>query len=327
VRQQDGRGSAHLVALLGDLALVAADRAEAEDLMSEAMETYRLSVARQVDGRAFGGVTLDAAGPDREAVAAALEASLVMYEATADDRYLRDAAVATDTLLTYIFAYSIGTFEAASDASERAISTVGASLVSSENQHLDPYPVGPLLVRYGLYADDVVAISAGLANTAWCLDGRWAIHGTDGTKQPEQFCHTAWHYNAYFTRRGDFRRGMPMHGRSDSEHGWAQALPIAALLEQGHATLDWPTGRVASLPGWEARVERQRTGYMVEVSGDRADAVPEPQALLRVLRPPRTQAIQMSWAGSRSVVSWPATLTTLPLDVTSGPTLLSADEG
>lgn len=98
-------------------------------------------------------------------------------------------------------------------------------------------------------SDEAEAISAGLANACWCLDGRWAIHDADGIKLPEQFCHTAWHYDAHFTRRGDFRRGMPIHGRSDSEHGWAQALPMGVLLEQGHATLDWPTGRVASLPG------------------------------------------------------------------------------
>jgi hypothetical protein len=141
-----------------------------------------------------------------------------------------------------------------------------------------------------------------------------AIHGADGIKQPEQFCHTAWHYNAYFTHRGDFRRGMPVHGRTDSEHGWAQALPLSALLEQGHVTLDWPTGRAAGLPGLEVRVWRHDAGYRVDVTGSGGPSdQPESPLLLRILRPPGRGSIRVASDTTSVVVPWPAVLASVPV--------------
>lgn len=323
----DDLGSAYLVTLLADLALDEVDATAAARLLDAARELHERSVRPRIAHRRFGGVTLDAACPDREAVVAALDACLALYEAQGRAADLSDARVAADALLAYVFTYGIRTFGPGSDADERGISTLGASVVSPENQHLDPFPVGVSLLRYGLLAGDRATATAGLANITWCMDGRWALHTADGSKQSEQLGQTVWTYDAYFTRRGDFRRGMPVFGRADSEQGWAQALPLWAWLEVGHMQLDWPSGRVTALPGLRATCRAETGERRRELSIHRTDRVREgAPLLLRILRPPAGHDLRIACQGPAIVVRWPAALASIPLRAPGEPALLVLED-
>jgi hypothetical protein len=225
-----------------------------------AVAAYEQTFAGMVRSGAFAGGTLDASTPDREAALAALDACIQLYELTNDERYLEDAGVAAGNVLSYTMVYPIRTFGPDTDAVRREtrISTFGSSVVSPENQHLDPVPTAPGILLYGLYAGDDVCVQVGLESLKWTLDGRWAIREEEGLKQSEQLLHTLWYYNTFFTRRGDFRRGMPLWGRTDSEHGWPQVVPSAALLGAGQLFIDWPSGRAAAVDGWQ--IEKVQRG-------------------------------------------------------------------
>jgi hypothetical protein len=319
-RRAHGGATAGLVALLADLSRDGWEDAERASQREEVIGLYERALRPLFHAGRFGGVTLDAACPDREGVLAALEAALAVHEATDAPGYLEDARMAVDALLPYVFAYPIRSFPPGTDASERGISTLGASVVSPENQQLDPYPVGVALVRYGLAVGDRVAVRAGLANVSWCLDGRWALHTGDGVRQSEQFNHTAWHYNAFFSQRGDFRRGMPVFGLIDSEHGWAQVLPILALLELGEVTLDWRSGRATSLePRLRPRARRIPRGFEVQVARSGQEvAQPGRPMLLRILRPPHAVSLALHVKGEVTPLPWPSTLASVGFPAASG---------
>jgi hypothetical protein len=108
-------------------------------------------------------------------------------------------------------------------------------------------PTAPGLILYGLYSGDEVCVQAGVESLKWALDGRWAIRDKDGLKQSEQLLNTRWYYNTFFAQRGDFRRGMPLWGRTDSEHGWPQVIPTSAFLGTGQLMVDWPRGRAVAV--------------------------------------------------------------------------------
>lgn len=237
----------------------------------------------------FAGGTLDASTPDREAANAALDACIDLYEMTANPEYLDDARFAADNILSYILMYPISTFGADTDAAKNRVSTFGASIVSPENQHLDPVPCAQLL-RYGLYAGDEVPVQAAIESLRWCLDGRWAIPEKQGVKQTEQLLNTRWYYNSYFMRRGDWRRGMPHYGRTDSEHGWPQVVPAASLLVLGQVTADWESGRAVGVDAWSV-VNSYKESPDTLVLELAAPAAPT-SFLFKLLRPP-VQALRL----------------------------------
>lgn len=246
-------GTGAVLSLFCDCARLMYERASrtAESYLKAARAAYEQTFAGLVRGGAFAGGTLDASTPDREAAVAALDACVQLYELTADNQYLEDARVAANNLLSYTMVYPIRTFNPETDAARMGVSTFGSSIVSPENQHLDPVSTAPCLLLYGLYAADEVCAQAGAESLRWTLDGRWAIREAEGLKQSEQLLHTRWYYNTFFTQRGDFRRGMPLWGLTDSEHGWPQVVPSAALLGTGQVFVDWHTDRVATVDGWQ----------------------------------------------------------------------------
>jgi hypothetical protein len=213
---------------------------------SHAVAAYESTLAASVRAGRFAGGTLDASTADREAAIGDLDACLQLFELTGESRYLADARLAADNILSYTMVYPITTFAPGTDAASGSISTFGASIVSPENQHLDPVPTAPGLLLYGIYAGDEVCVQAAIESLRWALDGRWAIREAEGLKQSEQLLHTRWYYNTFFTRRGDYRRGMPLWGRTDSEHGWPQVVPTQAFLACGQVLLDWHSGRARS---------------------------------------------------------------------------------
>jgi hypothetical protein len=281
------------------------DLATSEHYHTLAVQAYDETLGDLIAAGAFNGGTLDASCPDREAAIAALDACIALYDLTADERYLTAARGAADNILSYTFVYPITTFAPDTEASRRQISTFGATVVSPENQHLDPVATAPALLLYGIYTGDEVAIEAAVETLHWTLDGRWATPEPDGLKQSEQMLHTRWYYNTFFSRRGDVRIGMPRFGRTDSEHGWPQVVPTSAFLGTGQIVLDWRTGRGIGVDGWQVtRSSRPTASQMVlELAPtDSLDDRASRAMLLKVLRLPQS-TLQIELNGERSTVS------------------------
>ncbi|MEA2574903.1 MAG: hypothetical protein QOH93_2201 [Chloroflexia bacterium] len=297
-------GTSSVVALLCDCAglLRDADAPAADRYLEAAIAAYEGTLAGLVREGQFGGGTLDASTPDREAAIAALEACISMYEASNDSRYLDDARIAADNLLSYTFVYPIKTFAPDTDAARQNISTFGATIVSPENQHLDPVSSAPGLLLYGLYAGDDICIQAGAESLKWALGGRWVIQEADGLKQSEQLLHTRWYYNEFFSRRGDYRRGMPLWGRTDSEHGWPQVAPSGALLASGQVVVDWPTGRAASADCWQVASSHKDSDRKLSLDLFLCERVGHRELVsvyLRVVRLPRNRKLRVDANGRK----------------------------
>ncbi|MFL5735318.1 MAG: hypothetical protein ACJ78Q_19335 [Chloroflexia bacterium] len=300
-------GSPAAVALFCDCALFLADTRpeESRSYALHAISAYRNTLCGLVREGKFAAGTLDASCPDREAAIAALDACLMLYELTGEEEYLRDGKHAADNVLSYTMTYRITTFGPDTDGVKQGISTFGASIVSPENQHLDPVTTAPGLALYGLYAGDEVCLQAGIESLRWALDGRWAIREEEGLKQSEQLLHTRWYYNTFFSRRGDYRRGMPLWGLTDSEHGWPQVVPTACFLATGQVVLDWPTGRTAVVADWQLEeTEREPGKVSIMLTPLHATAEGENAVLLlRLARRPRGGKLSLEVNGRPVPVS------------------------
>lgn len=281
------------------------DAAGSQQYRALAAQAYDEMLGDQIAAGAFNGGTLDASCPDREAAIAALDACITLYDLTGDDRYLTAARGAADNILSYTFVYPITTFGPETEASRRQISTFGATIVSPENQHLDPVATAPALLFYGIYTGDEVALEAAIETLHWTLDGRWATPEPDGLKQSEQMLHTRWYYNTFFSQRGDVRIGMPRFGRTDSEHGWPQVVPTAAFLGSGQIVLDWRSGRGIGVDGWQVTRSEKPGELQVVLELAPTDSLDDQASramLLKVLRLPQS-SLQIELNGERSIVS------------------------
>jgi hypothetical protein len=147
-----------------------------------------------------------------------------------------------------------------------------------------------------MYAGDEVCIEAGIESIRWALDGRWGIEEAEGVKQSEQLLHTRWFYNDFFTRRGDFRRGMPLWGRLDSEHGWPQVVPASAFLGTGQVMIDWRSGRAVGVDGWKVLSwdKDPRGTTIAELAPMKANIEDDLPLFLRVLRLPRAEHVNVT---------------------------------
>jgi hypothetical protein len=293
-------GTGAVISLLTDCAFLLEQRGQVGDhFVGQAVEAYESTLGALIRRGELAGGTLDASTPDREAAVAALDACIRLYERTGEPQYLSDAGAAAANLLSYTLVYPITTFAPDTDAGRAGISTFGATIVSPENQHLDPVATTPGLVIYGLFAGDDVCTQAGIESLRWTLDGRWAIKEEAGLKQSEQLLNTRWYYNTFFMQRGDYRRGMPLWGREDSEHGWPQVVPTGALLGSGQVMLDWPTARAAALDQWRVDgVDRRPDGALTLRLSGQGEAV-----YLRVLRVPTGSKFRVEAGGEPLTLS------------------------
>ena len=287
-------GTSAVISLLSDCARLLQQRGQSDEgYMQQALEAYETTLGALIRRSELAGGTLDASTPDREAAVAALDACIMLYEWTGEVQYLSDARAAASNLLSYTMVYPITTFAPDTDAGRDGISTFGATIVSPENQHIDPVPTAAGLLIYGLFAGDEVCTQAAVESLRWTLDGRWAIKEAEGLKQSEQLLHTRWYYNTFFTRRGDYRRGMPLWGREDSEHGWPQVVPTGALLGSGQVMLDWPTARAAAIDAWQVEgCEHEPGGALALTLSGHERAV-----FLRVLRVPEGSRFRVEAGG------------------------------
>ncbi|HET9495304.1 MAG TPA: hypothetical protein VFR15_13830, partial [Chloroflexia bacterium] len=287
-------GTSAVISLLCDCGRLLKQRGQSGDShMQQGMDAYAGTLGRLIRRGELAGGTLDASTPDREAAVAALDACILLYECTGEVEYLSDARVVASNLLSYTMVYPINTFAPDTDAGRDGISTFGATIVSPENQHLDPVPTAPRLLIYGLLAGDDVCTQAAIESLRWTLDGRWAIREDEGLKQSEQLLHTRWYYNTFFTRRGDYRRGMPLWGREDSEHGWPQVVPTGALLGSGQVMLDWPTAHAAGVDAWQVEecAHESDGALLVRMAGR------ERSVFVRLLRVPEGSKFRVEAGG------------------------------
>jgi hypothetical protein len=207
----------------------------------QAYETYRKEI---IEREAFYGGTLDADTEDKEAAYFGLEAAISLYRTTGDPKYLEDAKKVADYVLTYTWAYRIRTFPKDSLVKVHQVDTWGATSVSPENQHFDPYN-NTALILTGLFSGESAYTELGLAMLYFALDGRWSIpQGQNcGRKQPEQLLNTRWFYNVEsVVRRGDYRD-------IGEEWAWPQVVPCLEYLSVGGACLDLRTGRGIGIDG------------------------------------------------------------------------------
>jgi hypothetical protein len=214
------------------------------DFAQAAREAYQVYREQIILKEAFYGGTLDADTEDKEAGYFGLEAAIALYRITGDDQYLQDAKRAADYILTYTWAYRMRTFPQGSMATVNQVDTWGATSVSPENQHFDPYNNAALILT-GLFAGEPAYCELGLAMLYFALDGRWSIsQGANcGRKQPEQLLNTNWFYNVEsVVRRGDYRD-------INEEWAWPQVVPCLEYLGVGGACLDLRTGRGIGIDG------------------------------------------------------------------------------
>lgn len=217
------------------------DRPDYEQAAVCAYAAYRKEI---IEKEAFYGGTLDADTEDKEAAYSGLEAAISLYRLTGDPKYLNDAKQIADYVLTYTWAYRIKTFPQDSLAQVYQVDTWGATSVSPENQHFDPYN-NAALVLTGLFSGQSQYTELGLAMLYFAMDGRWSIPQGEncGRKQPEQLLNTNWFYNVEsVVRRGDYRD-------SGEEWAWPQVVPCLEYLSIGGACLDLGTGRGIGIDG------------------------------------------------------------------------------
>jgi hypothetical protein len=293
--EDDPAGTAAAIGLFCDCARLLMARAPAAAAAYAAAATAAFETALSDACRcgSFTGGTLDASCPDREAAIAALDACIVLYELTDDERYLEIAHAAADNVLSYTLVYDIATFAPDSDAAIRRIATRGATIVSPENQHLDPVATAPPLLLYGLYTSDPLAVDVAIATLRWTLDGRWAYSEQAGLKQSEQLLHTRWYYNTFFMQRGNVRIGMPRFGRRDSEHGWPQVVPSAALLSSGQVIVDWRSGQAVGVDGFDVIQTTRSDERTIRLTLTPMTSQTPMAVLLKVLRLPDAPAVQV----------------------------------
>jgi hypothetical protein len=109
----------------------------------------------------FGG-TLDASTEDKEAAIITAEAGVMLYEGTRDQSYLDDTKKACDQILSYMMMYNVH-FPEGTSLHEQGFKSFGTTIVSPENNHIDPYTTSAL-IKLGVYSGDLKYALAGVYN-------------------------------------------------------------------------------------------------------------------------------------------------------------------
>ena len=169
---------------------------------------------------------------DKESAAPLLRAALALYETTSDQRYLDDAEALAYYITTWMWHYN-STFGPDSDFSIYGFDTFGATAVSVQHHHLDPYMV--------ICVGDFFKLAELTGDCAWKEKGKALWKGgcqlvSDGTlemhgrlrpagSQNEAYLHCNWGWD----------------GKPDSQrlNDWLVAWPGAFRLETLRHLSDW----------------------------------------------------------------------------------------
>lgn len=130
--------------------------------LSEAQKSWEWVVDHIIEPEIYFGGTLDASTEDKEAAIITAEAGVMLFEATRDQMYLEGAKKACDQVLSYMMMYNL-TFPKGTSLEQQGFQTFGTTLVSPENNHIDPYTTSAL-IKVGVYSGDMKYAQAGVSN-------------------------------------------------------------------------------------------------------------------------------------------------------------------
>jgi len=170
------------------------------DACKKAMNCY---IKRYVENDIYWGDTLDASCIDKEGGHAILRACLLLYERTKEKKYLIAAERAAYYLTTWMFMWDVP-FNECTVLSKYNFRTRGWTVVSVENQHLDPYGIviAPDMVRLYKHSSNEFWLEVGLTMAKASMSLISDKIGKLGASkifigfQPEQIYHTDWIYLA-----------------------------------------------------------------------------------------------------------------------------------
>lgn len=167
------------------------------DSARKAMQYYS---RKFVETDIYYGDTLDSDSIDKEGAHAILRAAILLYDATKDSKYIEIAERAAYFLFTWTFLWDVP-FERNSFLGELNFKTRGWTVVSVENQHLDPYGliIAPDLLRLHqitmkpIWKNLCILMGKPVLNFVFPLESR-KIGRIFYGYQPEQINHTDWNY-------------------------------------------------------------------------------------------------------------------------------------
>lgn len=155
----------------------------------------------KTDGYTTAGA-LDTWCIDKESSISLLRGAMRLYKITGDDRYIDDAVAISDYLSTWLWHYDTHFDDLANDFNRYAYHTFGATSVSTQHRHLDPYAVFWVPEWFELsevtgdtqWAEKAVAVWRNAAQLV--SDGTLQINGVlrPAGSQNEAFFPSRWHW-------------------------------------------------------------------------------------------------------------------------------------
>lgn len=155
----------------------------------------------KTDGYTTAGA-LDTWCIDKESSISLIRGAMRLYKITGDDRYIDDAVAISDYLSTWLWHYDTHFDDPANDFNRYAYHTFGATSVSTQHRHLDPYAVFWVPEWFELsevtgdtqWAEKAVAVWRNAAQLV--SDGTLQINGVlrPAGSQNEAFFPSRWHW-------------------------------------------------------------------------------------------------------------------------------------
>lgn len=184
--------------------------------LTEAKKSWLWVVENIIEPEIYFGGTLDASTEDKEAAIITVEAGVMLYEATGNQRFLKDAKKAADQVVSYMMMHNVQ-FSQGTSLGEQGFKTFGTTLVSPEHNHIDPYTTAAL-VKLGVYSNDLKYAQAGVYN----------LQATTQDIQESNLQREIWYQGPwwYFDRLGK-GNAQPW------SVGWSQILAASVYQEVG----------------------------------------------------------------------------------------------
>ncbi len=196
----EGTNGAYIVWFLSLLHDITGDR-KYLDVCEKAMDYY---IREFVEKDIYWGDTLDADCIDKEGAHGIMRACLLLYERTGKRKYLDAAIRAAYYLTSWMFMWDIP-FGKDVPIKKYGLNTRGWTIVSVENQHIDPYGmiIAPDMVKLYKYSNMEFWLEIGLTMAKASMGvisdrpGRLGVSRIFVGFQPEQIYHTEWIYSPW----------------------------------------------------------------------------------------------------------------------------------
>lgn len=177
------------------------------------------------DGYTTAGA-LDTWCIDKESSISLLRGAMRLYDLTGEKKYIDDAVAVSDYLSTWLWHYDVAYDDPANDLNRYGYHTFGATSVSTQHRHLDPYAVFwvPEWLRLseltgdGQWREKALAVWKNAAQLV--SDGNLTVHGLHRPAGSQN--------EAYFQSRWCFSEGKEPEKRVNE---WLVAWPGAFRME------------------------------------------------------------------------------------------------